>query len=100
MISYEELTTKHEFDPEAVKEAIGRLEEGDGLLLYCNHMMDSSLFGRQHLVICGPTRSIKSADEAPKWIDPDNCGGLPSRREQLVGEIDVEDVREKFGEDV
>lgn len=93
MISYKELTEKHHFAEESVRDAVSRLQDGDGLLLYQNHMFDSSCFGRQHLVVWGPTRTIKAADTAPSWIDPDNCGGLPSRREQLVGQIDVEDVR-------
>lgn len=96
MISYKELIEKHHFAKEVVKDAMSRLQDGDGLLLYENHAFDSSCFGRQHLVVCGQTRTIKSAEEAPSWIDPDNCGGLPSRREQLVDQVDVEDVRKNL----
>jgi hypothetical protein len=93
MISYEELTKKHEIKGETIKETLRRALATDSVLLYMNQMFDSSCFGRSHLVLCGPGRSIGSAEDAPKWIDPDNCGGLPSRREQLVGEVDIEDLR-------
>jgi hypothetical protein len=97
MISYEELTQKHKMSKEAIETALGRMTETDGLLLYQNRNFDSSLHGRQHLVIFGQGRTITEVERAPSWIDPDNCGGLPSRREQLVGEVDVTDARNHNG---
>ena len=93
MIKLQELINEHDFDKSAIEEFVSRLQEGDGLLLYCNNMLDSSQCGRAHLIIYGPTRTIPSVDKALSWLDPDDCGGLPSRREQLVGVVDVEDVR-------
>ncbi len=98
MIGFTALKTTHHWeDEESLRLTLERLQPTDSLLLYQNHVMDSSLCGRQHRVICGPGRSIPSASEAPSWIDPDQCGGLPSRREQFVGEVDVADLKRGLG---
>jgi hypothetical protein len=93
MISYVELTGRHCIEEETIREALSRMRPSDGLLLYANMTMDSSRFGMAHLALCGPVRTIKSAEEAPSRIDPYGSGGLPSQTEELIGEIDVEDVR-------
>lgn len=93
MISFNDLVEKHEFDKDIVIRTVARLKPTDHLFLYQNHMMDSSQCGRKHLLMVGPGRSADDPTNPPKQIDPDNCGGLPSRREQLVGEVDLEDVR-------
>lgn len=97
MIKYEELIDEHCFAPMAVQVLVDRLIPTDHVLLYRNTMMDSSCFGRRHLVLAGPGRTIADPDHPPPWIDPDDCGGLPSRRAQFVGEVDVDSVREASG---
>lgn len=93
MISFEELIEKHKFNKNIVLETVKRLKSTDHLFLYQNCMMDSSGFGRQHLLIVGPGRTSSDPENPPKEIDPFNCGGLPSKREQLIGEVDLVDVR-------
>jgi hypothetical protein len=86
-ITIEELKTKYGWeDEESIKTIIARRQEGDKILLYQNLLMDSGNFGSSHLVLAGPGRTL-SADDPPKEIDPFNTGGLPSRREQLQGEL-------------
>lgn len=96
MIGFDELTKEHDFDKDTVVNLVRTLKDTDHLFLYANHMFDSSCFGRKHLLIVGPGRSASDPENPPKEIDPDDCGGLPSRREQLVGEIDLEDVRRGY----
>ena len=93
MISHEELTKKHEIEEATIKETLKRALETDGVLLYVNHMMDSSSFGKSYLILFGPGRTIPNVEKAPDWIDPDRSIGVPSRRAQLVGEVDVADLR-------
>jgi hypothetical protein len=98
LISYEDLKTKHQWgDEESIRAVLGRMLDTDHLLLYRNQMFDSSNFGSQHLVLAGPGRTISDPEDPPSWIDPNNCGGLPSRREQLVGELDIADLRARLG---
>lgn len=93
MISYRELTEHYGFDNLTISKLVATMKDTDHLFLYQNHMMDASCFGRAHLLLVGPGRTADDPQNPPKEIDPDNCGGLPSRREQLVGEIDLEDVK-------
>lgn len=60
-------------------------------LLYQNHMLDSSACGSMTIVLSGPGRTF-SPEDPPKWIKD-----LPSQREQLVGQLDVDDVRKNLG---
>ena len=84
MISYKNLIGQHQLDDELLRGAILKLEEGEGLLLYQG----------PSLIAFGPGRTIKSGEEAPKWLEiVPICGGLPSRRDQLVDLVDVEDVK-------
>jgi len=92
-ISYQQLITEHEFDADSVAHTLTLLRDTDHLFLYRNQMFDSRCFGRQHLLMVGPGRTANDSNNPPKEVDPDNCGGLPSRREQLIGEVDLDDVR-------
>lgn len=99
MITYDELTGEHKFDPDSVRQVLDLAWDSDRLFLYRNNMFDSSKFGRQHLMLAGPGRSAADPDNPPREIDPDNTGGLPSHREQLIGEVDLDDVRKNFRDD-
>jgi hypothetical protein len=92
VITYNELVTDHRFTSETLTRALKLLGPGDGLLLYRNQLLDSSHAGEQCLVVIGPGRSIPSVEAAPGWIDPDGTGGLPSRRQHLIGQVDVESL--------
>ena len=65
-------------------------DEGDRICLYQNQMMDASRFGERTCLVVGPTRTFQ---DPPNWMDPHGGGGMPSTRMELVGEVDLEDLR-------
>jgi len=90
MISYDELKERGWVSDEGLRLRLKTSRDSDALLLYQNSTFDSSAFGSMSIVIVGPDRTF-SEDDPPAWIDY-----LPSQREQLVGRIDVEDVKARL----
>jgi hypothetical protein len=77
---------------EDLKSLVDKVTAEDVILLYGNVTLDSSNLGGSHAILCGPTRTIASVEEAPKTFDPQG-EGAPSTTEVLIGQIDVDDVR-------
>lgn len=97
MIGIRQLRDQWGWDPEDALCLLDRMTEGDALLLYVNVTLDSSKCGMSHLIMCGPTRTISSVENAPKTFDPQGAGA-PSTTEVLIGQVDVDALREYFNE--
>lgn len=87
-ITFKELIEKYKFDPNDIRIFIGKMNKEDKLFLFCNHMLDSSHLGDANVLVVGPGRTF---EKPPPHLDPYGSAGAPSRQQQFVGEIDVDD---------
>jgi hypothetical protein len=65
----------------ALKKALERYTDCHGLVLYENLAMDASEFGAVAALVCGPSNSLKSVDDAKNTP----IGDVPSRFKYPVG---------------
>jgi len=93
MITYDDLVRPlsegghYEFNRLGIHQFLALLRDTDHALLYQNHMLDSPNVGKSSLMVAGPGRTF-SADDPPKQI-----GDVPSRFQQLEGEVDIASLR-------